>query len=931
MPTKTGELVALAAKGDKNALAELYTTNFKSAYFPACGLLKNKQEALRTVIGCFAKAFANLSKLPKPDEFEDFIKQITVKKCIDIIKKQRGNPLSAEKPEVCRNEIGSGFEFLPIEVLNSKELTSAVMKTVNSMPDTQRICVYLCYYNGYSASAAAKLVSCTEDDVNWHLLAAREQIKNAVDSRLGKPTELSRMNGTSILSLVMELMKKELTVNSETVKKSFFMACEKSELFGVPPQKKTESAPAPVAAYAPPTYPESAYEQPAFMPEIPQVQRGRNEDPVQEEQKKSGGKTAIIIAVIAVLMIVAGVLAYWLATKDDPDSIFAPKETTTVSDSAAINEGMTIGSMMPITVQGNVQNLKAEVEDYDILLTFLDDVMRVTQSYDALSADAKETTYGILMNSVFTDEVYGNFFEKPTYEKKSGRDSEKKLDKNVTEYYIFPAENADWIMINVFNITPDHSMSSAWYYYKDGFYYVASIPADDDSRELSVVDAKENGDGSYILKIRCDLIYIGDAEPSRTTFFEVLAALRSYEGKKYWSFYKMTESKESEVSTTQAAVKNLTAGDADFDKLTDFMGILLKISSNYNSAAYGSTNDAYDIVLDVSFGSAVYCYFFDESTITVNHKDKDPLGKLSSNYSDGYIVFPADNVDWIIKNIFCTIPDRKVQSDHYYYYDGCYYKNIGDRGDYSRYFETVEKKKDSEGIYTIKLRYEAKLFEEDPAEYAGMLTVKAALRETDGKRYWSLYSMSNKELPLEEITENVPTTAKKSDGYMAAYNEFLHDYEFDASYGEHTFGFAYIDNNNVPELIISTGGYHAAAAEVLTYVNGKVVEVGYFGSWGSVIYVEKGSVIVEEYKGTGMHNVGVYKMNTDGTAENIFSSYTDKDYVELEEHSYKINGVEVSPEEYARLYEENYPKNTTVFYNDDGYALTPDNIDKYCK
>ena len=38
MPTKTEELVSLAAKGDKNALAQLYTTNFKNAYFPACGL-----------------------------------------------------------------------------------------------------------------------------------------------------------------------------------------------------------------------------------------------------------------------------------------------------------------------------------------------------------------------------------------------------------------------------------------------------------------------------------------------------------------------------------------------------------------------------------------------------------------------------------------------------------------------------------------------------------------------------------------------------------------------------------------------------------------------------------------------------------------------------------------------------------------------------
>ena len=918
MPTKTGELVALASKGDKNALAELYTTNFKSAYFPACGLLLNKQEALRTVIGCFAKAFANLSKLPKPDEFEDFIKQITVKKCIEIIKKKKGMPLSQERPGICRSEIGTGFEFLPIDVLNSKELTTAVMKTVNSMPDTQRICVYLCYYNGYSASAAAKLVSCTEDDVNWHLLAAREQIKNAVDSKLGKATELSEMNGTAILSLVMELMKKEFTVNSETVKKSFFMACEKSGLFGEKPQKKAAPIPAPAPAYAPPSYPESAYEQPAVMPEI------KYEQP---EKKKTGGKTAIIIAVMALLLVVAGVLAYWFVTKDDPDSLFAPKETTTVSETAVIGEGMTIGSMTPLAAQGDVKNLKAEVEDYDILLTFLDDVMRVTQSYDASSADAKETTYGILMNSVFTDEVYGNFFDKATCEHKTGRDPDKKLDKNVTEYFIFPAENADWIMINVFNITPDHSMSSAWYYYKDGYYYVASVPADDNFRELSVVDAAENGDGSYILKIRCDLIYLGDAEPSLTTFFEVLAALRSHEGKKYWSFYRMTESKDeiTEVSSTQPAVKNLTAKDSDFEKLIKVIREMLLITDNYNSSAQTATEDAYKILLNKTFAGGFYKNYFDDSNYIYESSKADPLKKFTNA---SVIVFPAENIDWIVTNVFGVEPDHGLTGENgeFYYYEGNYYLSERSKGHPGFGCEIIETKQNSDGTYTIKMKYGTyKGFESDEYEVSGLLTINAAVRENDGKRYWSLYSVSSKDLPDET------TTTKKSDDYMAAYNEFLHNYNNGSLNGYESFGFIYLNNDDTPELVVSEGTSHAAGAGIFTYLNGNVVEIGYVGNWGSAVYVERGSVFLSEYEGNGAYSAEVYKMSASGKAEEIFSCYNDEKHDGLEKHSYKINDVEVSSEEYKRQYEENYPKNTTVFSNDDGHPLTPDNINKYCK
>ncbi len=180
MPTRTGELVSLAVSGDKKAFEELFINNFSSAYFPAYGLLRDKQEAMKITLSCFANAFKNLSNLSKPDSFEDWIKQITVKKCIEIMKK-RGVLFSGERPLACRVEIDGSYEFLPIESLNSKDLMHLIMNTVDSMPVTQRSCVYLCYYSGYSVSAIAKLLSCMDIDVKAHLYVSREQIKKAVD------------------------------------------------------------------------------------------------------------------------------------------------------------------------------------------------------------------------------------------------------------------------------------------------------------------------------------------------------------------------------------------------------------------------------------------------------------------------------------------------------------------------------------------------------------------------------------------------------------------------------------------------------------------------------------------------------------------------------------------------------------------------------
>lgn len=70
---------------------------------------------------------------------------------------------------------------------------------------------------------------------------------------------------------------------------------------------------------------------------------------------------------------------------------------------------------------------------------------------------------------------------------------------------------------------------------------------------------------------------------------------------------------------------------------------------------------------------------------------------------------------------------------------------------------------------------------------------------------------------------------------MNAYAQFLANRANLRASGER-FGLAYIDNNCIPELVISPGGSHLAQPEVFTFYKGQIVSLGRYGQYGILPY-----------------------------------------------------------------------------------------------
>lgn len=192
------------------------------------------------------------------------------------------------------------------------------------------------------------------------------------------------------------------------------------------------------------------------------------------------------------------------------------------------------------------------------------------------------------------------------------------------------------------------------------------------------------------------------------------------------------------------------------------------------------------------------------------------------------------------------------------------------------------------------------------------------------------------------INVSAAETTQES-GWQKAYTAKLKE-EY-AKDNNTRFALAYIDNDDVPELVLSIDASHVATSEVYVYFNGNVVKLSGGGSdFGRFEYAERENIICSNYFVNGVGGVG-QSLNriTSGECERIVSFF--KYVPEGEEQEvYQVDGEEVTEEEYNAKKEE-YKfksdsqgtlendsingKSFTVIEYADMYEITDENINEY--
>lgn len=140
------------------------------------------------------------------------------------------------------------------------------------------------------------------------------------------------------------------------------------------------------------------------------------------------------------------------------------------------------------------------------------------------------------------------------------------------------------------------------------------------------------------------------------------------------------------------------------------------------------------------------------------------------------------------------------------------------------------------------------------------------------------------------------------------------------------FKLVFIDEDDIPELLIFLDDCHAAGVEVFTYTDDSVVGVGEFGSFGKMQYVERSGMIFDHFMGQGEAHTYFFRMEG-GEARQVsyLHSWPDNSrYLETGEYMefYEIDERSVTEDVYQAKWEELYDSQEYVLIGyEDGIPL----------
>ena len=189
--------------------------------------------------------------------------------------------------------------------------------------------------------------------------------------------------------------------------------------------------------------------------------------------------------------------------------------------------------------------------------------------------------------------------------------------------------------------------------------------------------------------------------------------------------------------------------------------------------------------------------------------------------------------------------------------------------------------------------------------------------------------------PAEEANEeNVPEESGDSTDaaadWKSTYAAALWIYASGEQYTpDCRFSLAYIDGDDIPELLIHRGSDHASGVEIYAYLDGGLINVSTedtpneFGAYGSLSYAEKGNVIASNYRAMGDHTCDLYTLD-DTRAAVLTRSYYDNEDITDVEPVFQIDGEDVSAADYHAAFDADNADLALADY-ESAYEFTSEN------
>lgn len=175
------EAVEKAKQGDQKAKEVLYTETCQSVYFLARNMVKSDEDAMDIVHDSYICVFQKLDNIKNSSGFKSYLRTTVVNRCKNYLKKKKPLYLSDMTEDGTELELEDTDGVIPGELVGNEDVIECVRRVVESLPEEQRMCVILRYYDEMSLQEIADTLEVSLGTVKSRLSRANKKMRDEIE------------------------------------------------------------------------------------------------------------------------------------------------------------------------------------------------------------------------------------------------------------------------------------------------------------------------------------------------------------------------------------------------------------------------------------------------------------------------------------------------------------------------------------------------------------------------------------------------------------------------------------------------------------------------------------------------------------------------------------------------------------------------------
>ena len=175
------EAVEKAKQGDQQAKEVLYIETCQHMFFLAKSIVKSDEEAMDIIHDSYICVFQKLDNIKNAAGFKSYLRTTVANRCKNYLGKKKPLYLSDMTEDGTELELEDTDGVIPGELVGNEDVIECVRRVVESLPEEQRMCVILRYYDEMSLQEIADTLEVSLGTVKSRLSRASKKMRDEIE------------------------------------------------------------------------------------------------------------------------------------------------------------------------------------------------------------------------------------------------------------------------------------------------------------------------------------------------------------------------------------------------------------------------------------------------------------------------------------------------------------------------------------------------------------------------------------------------------------------------------------------------------------------------------------------------------------------------------------------------------------------------------